>query len=174
MATDSNNERTSMSSSFNSTLSNSPAAPEPVPNAVKAGVAIGFFCIVAGGLVSAVTGPLDLAKGSWAAAYLVLVAGLVQYVISMQERFLHAPARNNSSLWARTLLWTGGNIMVLAGALLQFQALVLIGGLALIAVLVMALLHTKGAARAGLAWCTRIIYLVVILSVPVGLFLAQR
>ena len=41
----------------------------------------GAASIVLGGLVAAVTGPLELEHGSWAAAYLVLVSGVAQWVM---------------------------------------------------------------------------------------------
>ncbi|WP_313814579.1 hypothetical protein [Glutamicibacter sp.] len=146
----------------------------PVRSATRTGVTIGILCVITGGLISAVTGPLDLDKGSWAAAYLVLVAGVVQYVVSMQEQLLNAPPRGSSILWLRTLLWAVGNTLVIAGALLEFQWLIIVGGAVLVFVLLMCLAHSRGAKRTALAWCARVVYLVVILSVPIGVFLAQR
>jgi len=43
----------------------------------RAGYTLGAALVVVGGLVAAVTSPLALAKGSWLAAFLVLVCGVV-------------------------------------------------------------------------------------------------
>ena len=54
--------------------------------------AVALLCVVAGGLVAAVTGPLRLEHGSWAAAYLVLVGGVAQGALGIAQYFL-APQR---------------------------------------------------------------------------------
>ncbi len=48
-------------------------------------VVLGALFIVLGGLVAAVTGPLDLVQGSWLAAYLVLVCGVAQFAIGTMQ-----------------------------------------------------------------------------------------
>lgn len=42
--------------------------------------ATGVGCVVLGGVIAAVTGPLDLAHGSWLAAYLVLVGMVLAHL----------------------------------------------------------------------------------------------
>ena len=54
---------------------------------------LGF--IVLGGLVAAVTGPLHFDRGSWLAAYLVLVCGVAQCAIGRQRLVLEP----HSSQW---------------------------------------------------------------------------
>ena len=53
-------------------------------------VDLGACGIVLGGLVAAVTGPLELEQGSWAAAYLVLVVGVAQVVVGLAPAFFAA------------------------------------------------------------------------------------
>ncbi len=56
-------------------------------------VVVGTCCVVLGGFVAAVTGPLTLADGSWLAAYLVLVGGLAQCALGQVPSWLTAPPR---------------------------------------------------------------------------------
>lgn len=167
-------ESTLMSSQSQPISPNSTPLPSSHSAPSAAGMAIGVACIILGGLIAAITGPLQLEKGSWVSAYLVLVAGVIQYALAIQEKILDAPQQPVGRLWTRNLLWTAGNAVVILGAFTDLQFFVGLGGLALIAVLVMCLLHTKGARRQGLAWLARALYLVVVLSVPVGLVLTQR
>src|SRR5690625_7957302 len=69
---------------------------------------------VAGGLVSAVTGTLDLFQGSWAAAYLVLVGGIGQLALGWVPGVLGRPT-DGGSAWAVLFAWNLGNAAVLAG-----------------------------------------------------------
>lgn len=162
-----------MSSQSQPTSPNSTPVFNPNPVPVVAGTSIGVACIILGGLITAITGPLQLEKGSWVSAYLVLVAGVIQYALAIQERILEAPQQPVGRQWTRNLLWAAGNVLVILGAFTEIQLFVGLGGVVLIAVLVMCLLHTKGARRQALTWLARTLYLVVILSVPVGLVLAQ-
>ena len=49
---------------------------------------LGSVGVVLGGLLAAVTGPLALPMGSWAAAYLVLVVGVGQIVLAGGQAFV--------------------------------------------------------------------------------------
>ena len=57
---------------------------------------LGVCFVVVGGLVAAVTGPLELTRGSWLAAYLVLVCGVPQVALATAQPALSTrpvPAR---------------------------------------------------------------------------------
>lgn len=83
----------------------------------RAMVVLGGCCVVLGGLVAAVTTPLTLDKGSWLAAYLVLVCGVAQFAIgSVQTRF-SAQHLSAARSWTQLTCWNLGNVAVLAGTL---------------------------------------------------------
>lgn len=138
---------------------------------------LGGALVIAGGLVAAVTSPLGLPKGSWLAAYLVLVGGVPQYIVGRAA----VAWRRERTGWSVLALWNVGNAAVIAGSLLSQPYLVDAGGVLLIAALV-ALLGavwrrqtpgipalTTGAWR----WLVIAALAILIASVPVGLVLAH-
>lgn len=144
-----------------------PARPAPVF------FGVGACCVVAGGLVAAVTDPLGLAKGSWLAAYLVLVAGVAQCAVGWaQERLAMTPVPA-ARWWTQLVCWNVGNALVIAGTLLAVPGVVDAGGLGLLGTLALAL-HAVRRAHGGLVlWGYRALLTVVAVSVPVGLVLAR-
>src|SRR5690625_1457451 len=96
---------------------------------VRVGVAIGYAAIFLGGLAAAATAPLGFEKGSWLAAYLVLVAGLAQIFLSRQSDIVGLPSPPDRSLWAQLFLWVGGNTLVLLGAFFALPIIVDGGGI---------------------------------------------
>lgn len=141
--------------------------------ATQVGYGLALFFVVAGGLVAAVTGPLELEKGSWLAAYLVLIAGVALGVLCRQSRTLEAPHASPGREWAVIWLWLAGNALVVLGALTAMPILTDIGGVALVVVLVLALLATRAARRPALAWLLRAVYVALLVSIPIGLTLTH-
>lgn len=100
----------------------------------------GFAGVVLGGLVAAVTGPLELVMGSWAAAYLVLVVGVAQVVLGGGQAVL--VARPEAALagwwrWSEVIAWNFGSLIVLVGGLVGPPWLIALGGVGLVAALVL-------------------------------------
>jgi len=138
----------------------------------------GAVCIVAGGLVAAVTGPLDLDHGSWVAAYLVLVGGVMQYVMGW-SRDPSAPPSGRG--WTAVIGWNVGNALVISGVLSDRTWLVDAGSVLLVLVLLIAVRDAVGqhgdrsAALAGTSVRTGYVALAVFVaaSIPVGIVLAH-
>ena len=99
-------------------------------------VALGALGVVLGGLVAAVTGPMDWAKGSWAAAYLVLVVGVAQYVMG---RLRAVDATSDRVGWVQVAGWNLGSLLVIGGTLVTTPLLVDLGSVLLVVALVLAL-----------------------------------
>lgn len=137
------------------------------------GYSWGFVCIFAGGLVAAVTGPLAFEKGSWLAAYLVLVAGIAQLVLSKQRILLNTAITAPPGLHLRLTTWAVGNLLVMAGSHTRLPIIVDLGGITLVVALAAALVHSRTAQRRGLAWIARAFYVALLVSIPIGLVLAQ-
>lgn len=140
---------------------------------------LGSCCVVLGGLVAAVTEPLSLPHGSWAAAYLVLVGGVAQYAMGHDRR---QPARRpaHRSGWLQLGMWNAGNALVIGGTLTGTPPLVDAGSILLVIGLVIAFRITTGTtatARDGrrnlstLAY--RIVLLVLTISIPIGIVLSH-
>lgn len=134
---------------------------------------VGSCCVVLGGLVAAVTGPLELDKGSWLAAYLVLVCGVAQCAIGTAQARLAGrpipPARG----WSQLTCWNLGNAAVIAGTLIGVPVIVDAGG-ALLAITLGIALHAARHAVSGLAgWAYRWVLVVLLVSVPIGVVLAH-
>src|SRR5664280_1733410 len=136
--------------------------------------AVGAACIVAGGLVAAVSAPAPSEHASWAAAYLVLVVGAAQAALGVGQALLalRVPSRRNVAV--QFTAWNLGNAAVLTGTLAGITTLVDTGG----ALLVVALLLLRGVRtgrepRTWLLWAFRLLAAVLLISIPIGLVLAR-
>lgn len=145
---------------------------------------VGAVCIVAGGLVAAVTGPLALAHGSWAAAYLVLVAGVAQVALAGGQAMLSPWPRYPSGhalLLVEFAGWSLGNTAVITGTLWGATWLVNLGGALLVVALAALLIATRnGFGQDDVARGRRVALLTVrglvallLVSIPIGLWLAH-
>ena len=132
--------------------------------------AVGGLAIVVGGLVAAVTGPLALAKGSWLAAYLVLVVGVGQVALGAARILGPRGTRHG---WVLFAMWLFGNVHVMVGTLRRESWMVDVGGVACVVALVFALLHSRHLPNGLVVWAYRGLLLLMLLSVPVGLMLSH-
>ena len=146
--------------------------PPHLPAAVM--TILGWAGIVAGGLVAAVTDPLDVYRGSWMAAYLVLVVGAAQIVMgSARRRWGTGLAATG---WAQCAGWNLGSAGVILGTLAETSLIVYVCSAALVAALVLAALDTRSARNASgdelriLAYRAMLVILAV--SIPVGMVLS--
>lgn len=125
-------------------------------------------------MLAAVTGPLQLSKGSWAAAYLVLVAGVAQYVMGVAVKHWHR-AGSTTQRWWWFGLWNLGHIGVLTGSVAGVTIIVFAGSALLVAALVLAFLATfrlDGAAHRMLLLGYRIMLVLLAISIPIGVVLS--
>ena len=139
--------------------------------------AVGGAAIVAGGLVAAATAPSPSEKGSWAAAYLVLVVGVAQIGLGAGQAALSTATLSTRILGTETIGWNVANAAVMAGTLSNVVSLVDIGGTLLVATLAMFATQVRGgeAAFGGRRWPTYVfrgLVVVLLISIPVGLVLA--
>ncbi|MDQ0757112.1 hypothetical protein [Arthrobacter sp. B3I4] len=141
-----------------------------VPERIAYAAGVGF--VVLGGLVAAVAGPLQFERGSWLAAYLVLVCGVAQCAISSQRRVLRTAPLRPATLWMLFGCWNIGNALVIAGSLATIPVITDAGGILLVAGLVLAGAGTRQAQRPVAAVLLRIFYVVLAVSIPVGLYLS--
>lgn len=135
----------------------------------------GYFggaCIVAGGLVAAASAPAHSEVGTWAAAYLVLVAGAAQIVLGVAQAVLSPGRPPAPAVGIQVVLFNVGNAGVVAGTAVGVHwvgdtgSLLLLGALALSAYTV----RGVGGRAAGLY---RVLVVVLALSVPVGSVMAR-
>ena len=146
-------------------------------------VVAGACCVVLGGVVAAVTGPLELDEGSWLAAYLVLVCGVAQYAIGQAWARPAAPLDPRVLGWTQVASWNLGNAAVIGGTLTDIPLLVDIGALLLVIGLGIALRpvrHTAHSTTAGQDSMSplairayRGLLLLLLVSIPVGVGLAH-
>lgn len=148
-------------------------AADAAPRFAKTMFAAGVACVVAGGLVAAFTGPLGLAKGSWAAAYLVLVCGTASCAIGAAQTRLTVRPIRPALARSQAAAWALGNAAVIAGTLTGLPLVVDAGAALLVAALGAALGLTRGAARALPLWAYRAALIVLLVSVPIGMVLAH-
>jgi hypothetical protein len=137
-------------------------------------LALGFVGVVGGGIVAAVTGPTDFDRGSWVAAYLVLVVGVAQILLGAGLAWLPTEVADNSSRTALLVSWNLAAAAVVAGTLISAPVLTSIGGVITAASLVgfVAAVTRSRAEFSGWALLYRALALFVLLSTPVGLLLS--
>lgn len=144
--------------------------------------------VVLGGLVAAVTGPMNLDQGSWLAAYLVLVCGVAQYTMGTMQTRLGPRQPSVAGSWTQLACWNLGNLAVMAGTLTGITRVVDLGALLLLITLGIAVRGWRNRAgagagddarvgrgpRAGLVeWGYRGLVLLLLVSVPTGVVLAH-
>ncbi|HEU5002339.1 MAG TPA: hypothetical protein VFW71_06115 [Actinomycetota bacterium] len=64
---------------------------------------------------------------SWAAGYLVLVAGVAQVLLGLGQEYLAHPGIGATRRWAELGCWNLGNALVLVGGLLEVEAAIIAG-----------------------------------------------
>lgn len=141
--------------------------------AVRSFALVGSGAIVAGGLVAAATGPSGFARGSWVAAYLVLVVGAAQVVLGAGQVLLtDSPPSSARRAWL-LLAYNLANIMVLTGTLIGSVVVVTGGSVVLLAALVG---FWASVGRSRRRWWHLALYRVLVaalaLSVPIGVALS--
>lgn len=142
---------------------------------------LGYASIIAGGLIAAVTGPLELAHGSWVAAYLVLVGGVAQLALGWVPGELGQPSTGTRG-WLVVAGWNLGNLVVIAATLTGWPVRVDLGSVLLVLALVVALVRLRGWRTSGqqpdrvrllLGWCYLGLLVLLVVSIPVGIVLAH-
>lgn len=141
-------------------------------------VAAGFIGIIVGGVVAAMTAPLHWAHGSWAAAYLVLVAGVAQLGLGIGQAWLAPEVPSRRRRAGELVTWNVGSLLVIIGTVVTQPIVVDLGAVLLIIGLVLFITGVRGAAAtvtpAGV-WVLRayvLIAVIIAVSMPVGLVLA--
>lgn len=140
---------------------------------------LGTGCVIAGGSVAAVTAASPTVHGTWAAAYLVLVAGVAQVALGVGRAVLATEPPTRPRVTAETLGWNLGNAFVLGGVLADLMPMVDVGGALLVAGLALFAHGVRGHGPDGAAWTRwarhafRALSLVLLVSIPVGLLLAR-
>lgn len=111
----------------------------------------------------------------WAAAYLVLVVGVVQFALAAGHALLATERFSMAFLAAECVLLNVGNLGVVAGTLLGLRIMVDAGGALLVIALIAFLYGVGGARERWLMYAYRALLVFVLLSIAIGLGLsAQR
>lgn len=154
-------------------------------------VVIGGILVVLGGLIAAVTGPLELEHGSWLAAYLVLVCGVAQFAMGTVQSGQASSGEETSPRlgWAQLVSLNVGNAAVIVGTLTR-EPLVVDGGVVFLVIAlgialyavrpwrrsaeetVAGLATTSGTGR-FLLWTYRVFLVLLVVSLPIGSILAH-
>jgi hypothetical protein len=136
---------------------------------------IGAACIVAGGIVAALSRPTDLELGPWLAAFLVLVGGVAQIALGAGQAWLAVvpPARRRVVIEVAT--WNLGVALTIIGGVASLPVVTTLGGVAVLSTLALFLLAVRGDGSIAHS-LLRTLYVsvtaVVLVSTPIGLALA--
>lgn len=145
-----------------------------VPGAARPFVAIGAVAVVVGGVAAAVTGPTGWARGSWVAAFLVLVMGVAQIGLGLGQAAFATRTRRRAV--GQVLAFNGATLAVIVGTLISAPPVVTVAGLILAGALGSFLVGRHSEPEVPPAFGGRQIYTglvtFVLLSIPVGLALS--
>lgn len=137
-------------------------------------LAVGGACVLAGGLVAALTAHAPSENATWTSAYLVLVAGVAQVVLGGGQAWLADRPPAPRWLVGELAAWNLGNAAVIAGTVSGVTPVLDIGGALLIIALALLLVALRGTGRTGwLLALYRAVAAIVLVSIPVGLVLAE-
>lgn len=151
-------------------------------------IILGGFAVVLGGLVAAVSAPLTLDRGSWVAAYLVLVCGVAQYTIGTRQSRPRSRQPSAAGSWTQLLCWNLGNVAVVSGTLTDTIRVVDAGAVLLLITVGIAVISWRHDASAGgeprgrsgrqataalIEWGYRGLVLCLGVSIPIGVALAH-
>jgi hypothetical protein len=142
-------------------------------DAVRAFALMGTLCIISGGLVAAATAPMHSEKAAWAAAYLVLVAGVAQIALGTGQALLAARAPDVAVAGTQVATWTLGSVAVLGGTLSRTLLLADLGSVLLLFTLAMSLFAVRHAHAGHAIWWYRALLVLLAVSMPTGLVLAR-
>jgi predicted acyltransferase len=134
---------------------------------------LGVICVVGGGLVAASTAPLQSERASWAAAYLVLVAGVAQIALGAGQALFAVSPPTRRIAAAQVAGWNVGNAAVIVGTLFQVLVIADIGALLLLATLIRSLQAVRGTSGGRPGRLYRGLLVVLVVSIPIGLVLAR-
>lgn len=135
-------------------------------------LAVGGAAVTAGGLVAALAGPMAWDRGSWVAAFLVLVTGVAQVGIGAAQAHLGRSSQGVRFAVTECVLWTGGSLGIVIGSLLTSPGAVAIFSAPLIAVLAMSLFAVREADReSGYVLLHRLFVGTLLVSIPIGIAL---
>ena len=137
-------------------------------------VGVAGVLIVAGGLVAAVNSAAPFDHGSWLAAYLVLVGGVAQLVLSAGGLALPAPVCSTWLRRAQLALWNVGIAIVAVGVFTDLPDVVVAGSVVVLGALA-AFAYGAGPTRpqaAGRVTLYRLVVIVLAISVVIGSVLA--
>jgi hypothetical protein len=137
-------------------------------------VLLGIAAVIAGGLVSALTATAPTRQIAWLVAYLVLVVGVAQIGLGAGQAWLAARPLGGGLLVIEFLGFTFGNAGVAAGTMLSLPILVDVGGVLLVVSLALFFWGVRRSARgAWLRYLYRALVVLLLVSIPIGLVLAQ-
>ncbi|WP_347352150.1 hypothetical protein [Intrasporangium sp.] len=150
---------------------------EPTGTAVQRigpALVIALASTIAGGLVAAASAHAPTESASWAAAYLVLVGGVGTLGLALGRGFLSPDRVERARLSGELVAWLAGNALVVVGTLAELTWLVDVGGVLLVVALALVALGVRGGRGPG--WLQALfaaLVTVLLVSIPVGLFLAR-
>ncbi|MEO6988278.1 MAG: hypothetical protein ABI239_06485 [Aquihabitans sp.] len=139
-------------------------------------VALASVSIVAGGFVAAATGPTDFDKGSWLAAYLVLVGGVALVILGVGQAVFARQAPSKPVIATELAIWVLSAGAIIVGTLAEAVVFTIVGGLLLLGVLVLFVAAVRDASGIGgrLIWLYRAMIVILVVSIPIGLVLAWQ
>lgn len=135
----------------------------------------GSGCVVIGGLVAAVTGPLELGDGSWLAAFLVLVGGVVPIALGAGQAWLSPQEPSSTIVRTQLIAWYIGVVATVVGTLIASPVLTSAGAVAVAVALgafLVGVRRPSAADRRLIGACYRTVAGLVLVSLPVGVFLS--
>lgn len=145
-----------------------------VPPAVGPFLAVGVAAVVAGGVAAAVVRPAGWERGSWVAAFLVLVVGVGQAGLAIGQSAAVRGGLSRRTIVAELGLGNGGASLVIVGTLWSSPLIATVGSLLFGATIALFARHSHRS-RGHRGWMQRsylALLVVLMASVPIGIALS--
>ena len=146
-----------------------------VPRSAIPFLSVGGVSVIAGGLLSAATAPTPSYTASWAVAYIVLVAGVVQLVLGIGQAQLAPHQPSGRILALECVTFNLANVAVLAGTVIGAAWIVDIGAALIVIALALFIWSVRGTGSANrwMLYGFRAVIVIVLVTTPIGLVIAH-
>jgi hypothetical protein len=136
---------------------------------------LGSVSVIAGGLLSAATAPAPSYTASWAAAYIVLVAGVAQLVLGLGQAHLapHQPSRRVVA--AEAIAFNLAHVAVVFGTVAAAAWVVDVGAALIVVALALFIWSVRGTGGRNrwVLYGFRLMLVIVLVTTPIGLVIAH-
>jgi hypothetical protein len=135
----------------------------------RAFTVLGTIAIVGGGLLSAAIAPAPSYHGSWAVAYIVLVAGVAQIVLGVGQASVTGGRVDAAVLTIEAVLLNAGAAATVVATIVDIPVMLYAAAAAQVVAIILFLVTTRHSRRGMVLTSMRIVAIVMLVATPTGI-----